>query len=267
MSDKRHFTIVEGKKEHGLFVSTTPSGAARKVVSKLSSGKKVKFYLREITQGSKKKVYGPYEGMKKKLSKPIKVGDRVYKYEPVVKKMKGGWGTGQGMHELKFPVGDDIVTIVKESPGLFQRDEAKYSVNVFDQVMGKSFGKIKSVSLDILVNYLTKSYPNKMCQIKEFVRESAERESSWNNLYKALICNTNKERNIKLVNETINFGNWLQEDPRREQLYMTLNERTKQEKYGKPNGTIDYHSLKNNILQQINIDKKYGKKGFFNSLF
>jgi len=87
MSDKRHFTIVEGKKEHGLFVSTTPSGAARKVVSKLSKGKKVTFSLREITQGSKKKVYGPYEGMKKKLSKPIKVGDRVYKYEPIVKKV------------------------------------------------------------------------------------------------------------------------------------------------------------------------------------
>ena len=41
MSDKRHFTIVEGNKEHGLFVSSTPSGAARKVVSKLSKGKKV----------------------------------------------------------------------------------------------------------------------------------------------------------------------------------------------------------------------------------
>ena len=101
MSDKRHFTIVEGNKEHGLFISSTPSGAARKVVSKLSKGKKVTFSLREITQGSKKKVYGPYEGMKKKLSKPIKVGDRVYKYEPFVKKMKGGRQRGGEVFGLK----------------------------------------------------------------------------------------------------------------------------------------------------------------------
>jgi len=93
MLDKRHFTIVEGNKEHGLFVSSSPSSAARKVVSKLSkNGKKVVFELREITQGSKKKIYGPYEGIKKKLSKPIKVGDRVYKHESIVHKIekKGG---------------------------------------------------------------------------------------------------------------------------------------------------------------------------------
>ncbi len=93
MSDKRHFTVVEGKKEHGLFVGRTPSSVAKKVVSKLSKGgNKVVFELRETTQGSKKKVYGPYEGMKKKLKEPRKVGDRVYKYESIVKKIekKGG---------------------------------------------------------------------------------------------------------------------------------------------------------------------------------
>jgi len=86
MSDKRHYTVVEGNKEHGLFVGRSPSSVAKKVVSKLSKGKKVTFYLREITQGSKKKVYGPYEGYKKKLKEPRKVGERVYKYESVVKK-------------------------------------------------------------------------------------------------------------------------------------------------------------------------------------
>lgn len=44
MSDKRHFTVVEGKKEHGLFVGRNPSSVARKVVSKLSKGGK-KSYL------------------------------------------------------------------------------------------------------------------------------------------------------------------------------------------------------------------------------
>ncbi len=54
--DKRHFTVVEkGGKEHGLYISSNPSSAAKKAVSKLcasNKSKKVEFYLREITQGS-----------------------------------------------------------------------------------------------------------------------------------------------------------------------------------------------------------------------
>jgi hypothetical protein len=34
-SSKRHFTVVIGNKEHGLYVSSTPSSTARKAVSKL----------------------------------------------------------------------------------------------------------------------------------------------------------------------------------------------------------------------------------------
>jgi len=58
---KRHFTVVMGDKEHGLYVSSTPSSAARKAVTKLcasNKSKKVEFHIREITQGSKKKTYG-----------------------------------------------------------------------------------------------------------------------------------------------------------------------------------------------------------------
>jgi len=57
---KRHFTVVMGGKEHGLYVSSTPSSAARKAVTKLcaaNKSKKVEFEIREITQGSKKKTY------------------------------------------------------------------------------------------------------------------------------------------------------------------------------------------------------------------
>jgi len=105
MSDKRHFTVVLGNKEQGLFVGRSPSSVARKVVSKLSKGGKVTFQLREITQGSKKKVYGPYEGMKKKLKEPRKVGDRVYKYESVVKKIekKGGGNNSENQIYKKIP--------------------------------------------------------------------------------------------------------------------------------------------------------------------
>ena len=85
-SSKRHFTVVVGNKEHGLYCSSSPSSAARKVVSKLcgkKNGKKVEFCLREITQGSKKKTYGPYLGHVEKLAKPIQLKGRLVERMPV----------------------------------------------------------------------------------------------------------------------------------------------------------------------------------------
>jgi hypothetical protein len=83
-SSKRHFTAVVGSKEHGLYISASPSSAARKIVSKLcasSKSKKVEFCVREITQGSKKKTYGPYLGEMKKLVKPIELKGRVIRFD------------------------------------------------------------------------------------------------------------------------------------------------------------------------------------------
>jgi hypothetical protein len=90
---KRHFTVVMGNKEHGLYVSSTPSSAARKAATKLCSSnksKKVEFHIREITQGSKKKVYGPYIGYIEKLKESIELKGRVIKYKPIAKLKKGG---------------------------------------------------------------------------------------------------------------------------------------------------------------------------------
>ena len=97
---KRHFTVVMENKEHGLYVSSSPSSAAKKAVTKLctaNKGKKVKFYIREITQGSKKKTYGPYMGYIEKLKEPIELKGRIIRYKPFAKlsekngkKMKGG---------------------------------------------------------------------------------------------------------------------------------------------------------------------------------
>jgi len=92
-SSKRHFIAVIGSKEHGLYISASLSSAAKKIVSKLcasSKSKKVEFCVREITQGSKKKTYGPYLGemknnkvivhlKKDKLNKIIK-GGRVERF-------------------------------------------------------------------------------------------------------------------------------------------------------------------------------------------
>jgi len=90
-TSKRHFTVVIGTKEHGLYVSSSPSSAARKAVSKLcgkEKGKRVEFCLREITQGSKKKTYGPYLGHVEKLAKPIQLKGRVIERKPVVELLK-----------------------------------------------------------------------------------------------------------------------------------------------------------------------------------
>jgi len=102
---KRHFTVVIGGKEHGLYVSSTPSSAAKKAVTKLCSAnksKKVEFSIREITQDSKKKTYGPYSGHIEKLKEPIELKGRVIKYKPVAKlssklgAKKGGMRGGEG---------------------------------------------------------------------------------------------------------------------------------------------------------------------------
>jgi hypothetical protein len=88
---KRHFTAVVGKEEQGLYNSYNPSSAARKAVSKLCANDKksqVEFFIRETTQGSNKKTYGPYLGYVKKLKEPIQLEGRVIKYTPVAKLSK-----------------------------------------------------------------------------------------------------------------------------------------------------------------------------------
>ena len=94
---KRNFTVVMGNKEHGLYVSSSPSSAARKAVSKLCATdkkRKVQFSIRQITQGSKKKTYGPYFGYIEKLKEPIELKGRIIKYKPVAKLLKKKTKTG-----------------------------------------------------------------------------------------------------------------------------------------------------------------------------
>ena len=125
-TSKRHFTVVMGNKEHGLYVSSTPSSAARKAVTKLcaeNKSKKVEFHIREITQGSKKKTYGPYEGYIEKLKEPIELKGRVIKYKPVAKlswktskktaAKKGGMRGGEGNKVIVFLFEGDLKNIEK----------------------------------------------------------------------------------------------------------------------------------------------------------
>jgi hypothetical protein len=120
---KRHFTVVMGGKEHGLYVSSTPSSAAKKAVTKLcaaNKSKKVEFSIREITQGSKKKTYGPYEGHIEKLKEPIELKGRVIKYKPVAK-LSGKTGAKKGGY--KWYMVSPYEEIKKFTPAEIQNQE------------------------------------------------------------------------------------------------------------------------------------------------
>ena len=162
---KRHFTVVIGGKEHGLYVSSTPSSAAKKAVTKLcaaNKSKKVEFSIREITQGSKKKTYGPYEGHIEKLKEPIELKGRVIRYKPVAK-LSGKKGVMKGgainlddfkkvskaasqpfFYEKKF-IGDDILffgpkireqyfTIALTSDGSLDILDAQFNITHFNSL-------------------------------------------------------------------------------------------------------------------------------------
>jgi len=127
-SSKRHFTAVIGKKEQGSYVSSSPSSAARKAVSKLCADDKkmkVKFSIRETTRDSNKKTYGPYIGYMQKLDKPVELEGRVIKYKPVAKLDKKG-GKNEG-----FILQQNLNSKIKQKGGMNCVNE-----RVFKNILG-----------------------------------------------------------------------------------------------------------------------------------
>jgi hypothetical protein len=158
---KRHFTVVMGNKEHGLYVSSTPSSAAKKAVTKLcasNKSKKVKFHIREITQGSKKKTYGPYEGYIEKLKVPIELKDRIIKYKPVAK-LSGKLGVKKGggpkidptANSPKFAVGS-IYNYVSNSNGNNNKKSAAFPASAVYNI-NSSNNNINSAAFPASVVY------------------------------------------------------------------------------------------------------------------
>jgi hypothetical protein len=197
-STKRHFTVVIGSKEHGLYVSSSPSSAARKAVSKLCATdkkRKVKFSIREITQGSKKKTYGPYLGSIEKLDKPIELKGRVIKYKPVAKLSgksikksvvkKGGMRGGERCRNIymNFPVTTDCWFVITNNLGLFT-PQVLDIMTIFKMTIQQfcDFSEIKTIlNLDqfflrnfdevskFLIRESKKIYKNNDdCEIKEY---------------------------------------------------------------------------------------------------
>jgi hypothetical protein len=154
---KRHFTVVMGNKEHGLYVSSSPSSAAKKAVTKLctaNKGKQVDFYIREITQGSKKKTYGPYLGHIEKLKEPIELKGRVIKYKPVAKLSgkvsikKGGMKDGEdplSQNHKSSVVNASSLTVLDQSLKQTQQNKSK-EVNASQKQKIYTFNDISGVA-------------------------------------------------------------------------------------------------------------------------
>ena len=182
---KRHFTAVVNSKEYGLYVSSSPSSAARKIVSKLcisNKTKKVEFFVREITQGSKKKTYGLYLGEMKKLANPIELKGRVIRYAPEVhlkkksatkpskktgKKIRGGEAEGTGTIELgDFFIKNYSTTVNKIVVGQYTNPNSFNTSDIPDVLIKKNnfssepylfFGKPDYIP--IRKNYNINHYP------------------------------------------------------------------------------------------------------------
>ena len=111
----RYFKVisVDGKKikddDEGRYKITpksSPGGAARKAFSQLTkkyNTNKIVFVIKETTQGSKKKEYGPYEGIRVRLTTPKKVMYKGSKKPVLIK------------HEDKIR----LIKEVKQKGGLF----------------------------------------------------------------------------------------------------------------------------------------------------
>jgi hypothetical protein len=134
---KRHFTVVFEGKEHGLYVSSNPSSAAKKALTKLctdNKSKKVEFSIREITQSSKKKTYGPYVGHIEKLKEPIELKGRIIKYKPIVKLsskiMKGGVLYSVKVIAKKEVIDDILDELKEEIPKYNDSFINQYKINL-----------------------------------------------------------------------------------------------------------------------------------------
>jgi hypothetical protein len=177
---KRHFTVVMGGKEHGLYVSSTPSSAAKKAVTKLcaaNKSKKVEFSIREITQGSKKKTYGPYKGYIEKLKEPIELKGRVIKYKPVAKLgAKKGVQKGGNIDYFCFVItGNDVEmkNITDEEIKKLLKDiDVKIEISrKMEEVVKKYRNRnyIDIVPIEIVIKITPNTYSNNRTYLGEFI--------------------------------------------------------------------------------------------------
>ena len=131
----RYFKIISVNnkkvKDEGRYKTRgSPGDAAKKAFTQLSkkyNTNKLTFSIKETTQGSTKKEYGPYLGEKTKLKKPLEVKYKgkkkpvLIKYETKIHlvkdhKQKGGRVTNEQLKEFEKRLGNIQATAVEINP-------------------------------------------------------------------------------------------------------------------------------------------------------
>ena len=205
--NKRSFTILHisnGKKskEGGRYISSSPFGAAKKAFNRECKKSNITgtcsflISIKEITQGSNKKIY-TYKMNRKKLSKPLKLklgnneveikyevsGIRIKKVNPkkIIKKMLNGNQTGGGGMDMDDDEEEGIYTGFYNIIGYdtvlhtdyFMIPEEKSEKWIIKQILKKhkkEFKKqgVKNISIEI---FNTMAYPKyeKPKDIKEIL--------------------------------------------------------------------------------------------------
>ena len=208
---KRHFTVVLGSKEHGLYISSSPSSAARKAVSKLCATdkkKKVEFSVREITQGSKKKTYGPYLGYIEKLAEPIELKGRVILYKPVAK-LIGKTGKKTAVKKGGMRGGGNLSN---KKGGMFKLSASSASINdskkkEYPRNLHEVQTKEELLSLIAWVKFVKKER-KKFLEYKQ--RSSLQSESESNNNIYQIALNDKNEQGFRYIDRE-NFKSMVRE--------------------------------------------------------
>ena len=141
--------------------NSSPSSVAKKVFTTLYKQMKNKlktFMIKETTQGSNKKIYGPYKGKLIKLKKPkmvkfkgkkelvpIKYERKVYKIRNK-KNYKGGSGDIVRVNEL-------ITELERRTHSISREQLRKASNELINHVTKKSFGVPKRHAVRFLAAY------------------------------------------------------------------------------------------------------------------
>jgi len=185
---KRHFTVVIGSKEHGLYISSTPSSASKKAITKLcasNKSKKVEFYIRETTQGSKKKTYGPYVGHIEKLKEPIERKGRIIRYKSVAKLRKKSGGEGNLKNRFSY-----TALMNKNVNDYYPLPPPSLSP---PHISRNKLNKSIFLNKNRLKQFITKHYPKEIDDIFDYLYES--------NGFQADLNFLNKHNNSREINK------------------------------------------------------------------
>jgi hypothetical protein len=282
---KRHFTVVMGNKEHGLYVSSTPSSAAKKAVTKLcasNKSKKVQFEIREITQGSKKKTYGPYEGYIEKLKEPIELKGRVIKYKPVAKlsgkvrnKMKGGMDDGMyDLRNIKKSLKQTYNTILdeelmtndfKEKRGLLMNKLGRITEeeeNILNEIQDTILRIEDHPSNPAKNNDLNDLYESRLKQYNEYIEQNPESiVKDYLDMFKRILSKKKDDKIIERRKQK-EINNQLERNKKQQirQIQMEENRRLAEEKAQKNQKEEqikqNLDSIANNLHEQKKISVK-----------